>query len=799
MIKKKIGVFLMMIVMIGSIIGPITPINAAEIVVQGMCGENIAWTLYDDGLLDISGSGEMENYDMHDVHAPWYEIRDSITKIVVTGEITNIGGYTFFRCENVVSVEIPESVTIIGEGAFRLTSNLEYIDLPKGLTEIGEFAFEQSGIKEITIPENVNRLEDYLFCWSEKIEKVTVLSKKIEYIGRMAFDSCNNLQEVNFAGEVEYVGENAFEACYNLESFGNLTAMKKIGPWAFHSCRFKDFSMFKEVEEVGDCAFLEAFDPEEANWELVLPTTIKKIGGSAFDDADIHRIVISEAIEELDSRAFTDICIVVLVATTDVVISDDGYQFSGREKMEVYPFYGNPLIYEVRVSGEVSVTNNKSSYSVKVGNVTIPAGQTVLFNPAEEATSLEVVEGSYDSEWYKGKKYDYTGLKIIAHYEDGSSKELDSGFIVSDVDVSEVGDKTITVTYGSTSTTYKINVIEIPEEETVTIFKSVDIVVDENFKYKDVYFIPKADGIYEFYTTGKQDTKGTLMYSTGKVLATNDDGETINYRIESALKKGNLYIIRTELYLANAENPNVTIVADLVKVSEECWVCDRELIEEAKATCTQRAYSKYACTICKKESVSSWGEPLGHDFSVLYEDHKVTCTSDGYTTYMCKNCELKKVVNRVSKTGHQYVDTVVAPTVKEYGYTLHSCQRCKYNYKTAWVESIGTENELVYEENGHISSNDNELKTYSLEKSTIKKPKVKARRDGKKVKLTLSSREDNVKYQIYVKKNKKYKRIKTTKKNRITFKCKKKSYIRIRIIKNTKDGKVYSKYTKIRI
>ena len=40
---------------------------------SGTCGENLTWTLSDDGVLTISGTGEMEDYDpAGDAAAPWY-------------------------------------------------------------------------------------------------------------------------------------------------------------------------------------------------------------------------------------------------------------------------------------------------------------------------------------------------------------------------------------------------------------------------------------------------------------------------------------------------------------------------------------------------------------------------------------------------------------------------------------------------------------------------------------------------------------------------------------------------------
>lgn len=54
----------------------------AEIIAEGNCGisdDNAKWTLTSDGVLTISGSGEMANYDT----PPWYYYIDNIKKVVI--------------------------------------------------------------------------------------------------------------------------------------------------------------------------------------------------------------------------------------------------------------------------------------------------------------------------------------------------------------------------------------------------------------------------------------------------------------------------------------------------------------------------------------------------------------------------------------------------------------------------------------------------------------------------------------------------------------------------------------------
>jgi hypothetical protein len=53
--------------------------SAEEIIASGTCGDNLTWMLDSEGLLTISGSGEMKSY----LISPWYDYRASIKKVVI--------------------------------------------------------------------------------------------------------------------------------------------------------------------------------------------------------------------------------------------------------------------------------------------------------------------------------------------------------------------------------------------------------------------------------------------------------------------------------------------------------------------------------------------------------------------------------------------------------------------------------------------------------------------------------------------------------------------------------------------
>ncbi|SDB52958.1 hypothetical protein SAMN02910263_02670, partial [Butyrivibrio sp. INlla16] len=76
---------------------------------SGTCGEGLTWTL-ENGTLTISGTGKMTDY-VGGNHAPWYNDRNNINKVVICDGVTSIGAWAFWQCESLTSISIPEGVT----------------------------------------------------------------------------------------------------------------------------------------------------------------------------------------------------------------------------------------------------------------------------------------------------------------------------------------------------------------------------------------------------------------------------------------------------------------------------------------------------------------------------------------------------------------------------------------------------------------------------------------------------------------------------------------------------------------
>ncbi len=104
----------------------------AEIHFQGgnasshKCGPNSKWSISDEDILVISGTGYMFDFIYDDgedgeVTIPWWDYHTQIKKVVIKDGITNIGDSSFIHHYDLAEVHIPTSVTEIHDSAFYAT------------------------------------------------------------------------------------------------------------------------------------------------------------------------------------------------------------------------------------------------------------------------------------------------------------------------------------------------------------------------------------------------------------------------------------------------------------------------------------------------------------------------------------------------------------------------------------------------------------------------------------------------------------------------------------------------------
>ena len=149
--------------------------NWTYLVSSGICGDDVTWSRYSDGLLVVSGTGPIYEY-LNDEDNPWYHRRDRIEQVVIEEGITNIPANLFADHQNIVEVQIPKTATTIGDYAFSACEALTEINVGTSVKSIGEGAFLGCNqLTEVILPCGIEIIGEDAFLGCEAIEIVTFL------------------------------------------------------------------------------------------------------------------------------------------------------------------------------------------------------------------------------------------------------------------------------------------------------------------------------------------------------------------------------------------------------------------------------------------------------------------------------------------------------------------------------------------------------------------------------------------------------------------------------------------------
>ncbi|MCR5522298.1 MAG: leucine-rich repeat protein [Clostridia bacterium] len=401
---------------------------------SGKCGENVTFSLNDEGTLTVSGTGEMMNY-LSSSRVPWNWEHKSIKAVIIEQGITSIGDCAFSSCNGLTEVTIPDSVTSIGDNAFYYCDGLTEVTIPDSVTSIGEYAFYGcTGLTEVTIGNGVTSIEEYAFagcvgltsievdegntvyhssgnCLIETESKTLILGCKnsvipddssVTSIGYRAFYGCNGLTSITVPSSVTSIGDWAFSHCIGLSSVTIGNGVTSIGDDAFYWCQgLTEVTIPDSVTSIGNSAFNSC--TKLAN--VIIGNSVSVIGSNSFRDCALRKITIPRSVKEINIGAFQNCTSLkevnytgtksewdaVLIGASNEAITDAEINFNAPPEVPVDP--GFTLTYDAN-GGNGAPANQTGKGSVNL-SYSAPTRQGYIF--LGWATSSTATSAQYDA------------------------------------------------------------------------------------------------------------------------------------------------------------------------------------------------------------------------------------------------------------------------------------------------------------------------------------------------------------------------------------------------------------------
>ena len=263
--------------------------KSSEIVDSGTSND-MSWNLNGNGVLTISGTGNMPDYSS--TSQPWYKYRESIKQVKIGDGITGIGDYAFSGCKSLEELTIPEGVKKLGTRIIADTY-IEKIKIPSTVAESNSVYIFNTGyfgalggdavLTEVEFAEGMTKIPSNICYGANAVEKITIPST-VTSIGSNAFNGCSSLKGLTLPAGLTKLEDYAFSNCNSLTSITVPKSVTSIGYYAFENCT----SLKSAVIEANGKKLFEteirdyAFSGCTSLTDVTIPGNVTSIGNYAF-------------------------------------------------------------------------------------------------------------------------------------------------------------------------------------------------------------------------------------------------------------------------------------------------------------------------------------------------------------------------------------------------------------------------------------------------------------------------------------------------------------------------------------
>ena len=489
--RKRLLSFVLTVLMIVSLL-PVSAL-AADIVKSGTCGaegdgSNLIWTLDSEGVLTISGSGDMHGYGSSG--APWHgRVKSaviaegvtsiggcafydctSLTSVTIPDSVTSIGSYAFYDCRSLTSVTIPDSVTSIGDYAFKGCTSLTSVTIPDSVTSIGDGAFSRcTSLTSVTIPDSVTSIGNFAFQGCTSLTSVTI-PNSVTRIGDWAFYDCTSLTSVTIPDSVMLIGASAFEGCASLTSVTIPDSVTHISWYAFAHCKsLTSVTIPNSVTSIGEYAFANC----KSLTSVAIPNSVTSINSSAFEDCtSLTSVTIPDSVTSIGERAFFECTSLTSVTIPDSVTSIGEYAFAYCKSLTsvVIPdsvtYIGESAFYNCTSLTDVYYAGSEAQWKAisisSTGNDDLLTANIHYYYGSHTHSYKDVVTAPTCTEKGYTTHTCACGDSYVDTYTDALGHAWDNGKVTKQPTATETGIKTFTCTRCSATKTESIPAVGCP-------------------------------------------------------------------------------------------------------------------------------------------------------------------------------------------------------------------------------------------------------------------------------------------------------------------------------------------------
>ncbi len=331
---------------------------------------------------------------------PWAAYKDSITKIVIGGNISAIGDVAFYNMTKVEEITLGSYIYYIRDYVFGNCTSLKKITLPAKLSSMGTGAFYNcTSLTEVT--GNII-LSEYIFYGCSSLKTIALPAKTIP---AYAFYGCSGLTEITIPEGI-YICEYAFAKCTGLTSLtipSGVSFLTREG--AFSGCTgLKEVTI--ESEGVGNYTFKDCTSLVKVNFPEDQTCEVKT--GSFYNCTSLSEIT------GMGSNYQYSFYNCKSLTSCDNLID-------GADKIQNYAFYGCTSLKEVTISGQSSINYRAFQGCTGLTKVVFNGDTPYIYGEAFADCGLKEVWFDEESDGYVYYKEDVlkgnSDCKVYGKYD----------------------------------------------------------------------------------------------------------------------------------------------------------------------------------------------------------------------------------------------------------------------------------------------------------------------------------------------------------------------------------------------